>query len=261
MYLEKEFEVSKGLVIKAGQRIMEIYENEDFNVDMKSDNSPLTKADLEANEIIVKGLKENFPRYSILTEEDADDLSRLENEYVWIIDPIDGTKEFIKKNGEFTINVALVKDEEPVLGMVYSPAIDELFYAVKGNGAFEEIKEGKREITVSDNSRFEEMNLSISRSHAGEKEQKIIPLFKNTVPKGSSLKGCLIANGTSDVYFRFGNTHEWDICAMTAVLIEAGGKITDLEGNKIRFNQENTLLNGFVASNNKNHEELVSLAK
>ena len=139
MDLTKELTIAKELAIKAGKEILIIYDSDDFQITNKSENnyaSPLTKADLKANEIIVTKLRKEFPSYAILTEEEKDDKIRLNNDYVWIIDPIDGTKEFIKKNGEFTVNIALVYKNEVVLGVIYVPVSEELYYATKNNGSY-----------------------------------------------------------------------------------------------------------------------------
>jgi 3'(2'), 5'-bisphosphate nucleotidase len=265
MDFESILGVAKELALSSGRKILEIYNSKDFEIKIKEDKSPLTKADTEANEIIVSGLREIFPKHGILTEEEKDNKQRLEKDFVWIIDPLDGTKEFIKRNGEFTVNIGLVRNGKPILGVVYVPAKNELFYALKDKGAFyENIATGQKEkIKSSRREKIDEMILIKSRSHASEKLMKIIDEygFSEIKTSGSSVKGCLIAKGEADVYFRFGNTNEWDICAMHAILNEAGAKITDLNGEKIIYNKDNTLINGFIVSNNKIHEKLVEIAK
>jgi len=234
MTYKKELEIAKHLAVISGKKIMDIY-NTEFSVDKKADESPLTMADLISNESIVGTLKKEFPETYILSEEEKDDKKRLDKEFVWIIDPLDGTKEFIKKNGEFTVNIALVRNGSPVLGVIYAPVLDELYYASKNAGAFFE-KSGKRKkITVSKNRLYEDMTLVVSRSHLSEKMTLIIEKikFKEIKQKGSSLKGCLVSCGEADVYFRLGPINEWDICAMTCLVSEAGGIITDLKGNEI----------------------------
>jgi 3'(2'), 5'-bisphosphate nucleotidase len=255
----EELERAKELALRAGEKILEIYESGEFNVTEKGDKGPLTKADLAANEIIVSGLRSEFPDDGLLTEEERDNKKRLRKERVWIIDPLDGTKEFIFKNGEFTVNIGLVESGKPVLGVVYAPAKGELYYAAKGRGAYYEKGGEKKEIRVSDNKEFSEMVMTCSRSHSGEKEESLKRLFKDCIPSGSSLKGCRIAKGEADVYFRFGPVNEWDICAMNCVLNEAGGMLTNLEGKEIAYNRERTLLDGFLASNGKNHGGLLDL--
>ncbi len=233
----------KEVAVGAGKIILEVY-NEDFDVKIKKDQSPLTKADIKANTYIV----ERLTKYPVLTEENPDNLERLQSNYCWIVDPLDGTKEFISKNGEFTVNIALVYKNRPILGVIYLPVKDELYYAEKGKGAY---FNGKK-IKVSDRKKLSEMILVKSRSHATEKIQKIQDRFAKTIAAGSSLKGCMVARGDADVYFRFGPTHEWDICAMDLIVHEAGGKMTDLNGNTMKYNQRKTLKNGFVLSNTRN---------
>ncbi len=254
-------EIVKKIAIDAGKKIMGFYK-EPYDVERKEDKSPLTEADLEANKIIISGLKNHFPEHAILTEEKEDDSSRLEKEYCWIVDPLDGTKEFIKKNGEFTVNIALVKNNKPILGVIYLPVKETLYYASLGDGAFKEEKGKKTKINVSDRDEINEMILIKSRSHASEKLQKIIQKnnFKDILTAGSSLKGCLVAEGKADVYYRIGPTHEWDICAMDIIVKEAGGKMTDLSGNEIKYNQRDTLINGFLVSNGRKHRELINEA-
>jgi len=265
MDFEKEFFIAKSLARRAGSEIMKIYESE-FKITEKEDEnahrSPLTEADLLANEIIVTGLRRNFPEYSILTEEEKDNKERLNNKYVWIIDPIDGTKEFISRNGEFTVNIALVHQNRPILGVIYAPALDQAFYAAKDQGAC--ISNGnERPIKVSSRSMLNRMILVKSRSHASGKLLELIEknIFARTRTSGSSLKGCLVAKGDSDVYYRLGPVNEWDICAMHAIINAAGGKMTDLDGKEIKYNKEDVKINGFLVSNNTIHKELIEMGK
>ncbi len=263
MDLVKELILAKKLALQAGKKIMEIYENKHISVTIKKEEnreSPLTQADTAANDIIVTGLCQEFPEYAILTEEAIDDKKRLENDYVWIIDPLDGTKEFVNRNGEFTVNIALVYKKEPILGVIYVPVKGEMFYATKGNGAHYEINNKVKKINVSEKENIKEMILVQSKSHSGEKEAAIRKYFAETKSKGSSLKGCLIAQGEADAYFRFGPINEWDVCAMNLIVQEAGGKMTTLDGFVRNYNSENILIpDGFLVSNNKNHEKLLEL--
>lgn len=263
MNYTKELNIAKKTAINAGKKILEFYDKE-YSISEKNDNgykSPLTQADLAANEIIVSELRETFPDYSVLSEEEKDDKKRLDNDYVWIIDPIDGTKEFINKNGEFTVNIALVHKKKPVVGVIYVPVKDELYYAHEGGGAFSEINGVNKKIFSSKTKDINEMILAISRSHSGEREDKIKKMFKEFISRGSSLKGCMVACGDADAYFRFGNTSEWDICAMNMILDEAGAKITTLEGDEISYNNENVLINGFIVSNGMIHDKIIEVLK
>jgi len=260
--VEKELNIAKTLALKAGEKILEIYHSSDFGIEMKSDNSPLTKADLEANKIITEGLRSSFPSYGILTEEEADNDDRLSKEFVWIIDPVDGTKEFISKSGEFTVNIALVQNGQPIIGVVYVPVKDQLFYGSKNAGAFLDHKGETNKIEVSAKNIFSDMIIAISKTHA-TKELDILEKhkFAGVIKCGSSIKGCMVAKGDADVYFRFGPTREWDVCAMHGVLLAAGGIMTNIDGSPMCYNRTDTLNGGFVISNNKIHDKLLSLVK
>lgn len=236
----------------AAGEILRIYQEEIIPVDWKSDNSPLTEADRRANDIIVESLSKNFPDHAILTEESTDDRSRLANEWCWIVDPLDGTKEFIKRNGEFTVNIALSYRRHTVLGVVVTPVTGEVYYAAQGYGAWYE-KDGRVEpIHVSD--KAEDLTMAVSRSHAGADEQRLIQSgrIKNILQSGSSLKGCLVAHGRADVYYRFGPTMEWDTAAMQCIVEEAGGVFRQMDDTEMLYNRENSLNEkGFYAINRK----------
>lgn len=229
----------KKLAIQAGKATLAYYGQPQTTY--KDDRSPLTKADTEANRIITSFLREHFPNHGILTEEEKDTSDRLNKEYVWIIDPLDGTKEFIKKNGEFTINIALTKQGEPILGVIYAPALDLLFSAEQEKGAF------CNDEPIHVSKKTKHLVLAQSRSHA-DGRLKQLPI-ETSITSGSSLKGCLIAQGKADCYVRFGPVNEWDICAMHCIVTEAGGTLKTLLGNRIVFNQKETLINGFMATN------------
>jgi 3'(2'), 5'-bisphosphate nucleotidase len=254
MQTEKAFKLSKELAKKAGQAILNIY-NQEFSIHYKEDQSPLTIADLEANYIITDALRKAFPNIPILTEEEKDNKARLSSDYVFIIDPLDGTKEFIKKNGEFTLNIALVHNQKPIFGVIYLPCKKKLYSALKGKAAFL----NEKPIHVSEVREMSKMTLAKSRSHSSEQIQTIEKHFKDTISAGSSLKGCLLAEGKADAYIRLGPTNEWDICAMSCIIQEAGGTITQLDGKEIPFNQQETLIKGFVASNKQNHSRIIEL--
>jgi 3'(2'), 5'-bisphosphate nucleotidase len=249
----------KSVAIEAGNRIMQVYNRPDFEVQLKSDNSPITLADRLANVYIIEQLQTVFPDFGILSEESKDNPVRLEKPFVWIIDPLDGTKEFIKRNGEFTVNIGLVENGDPRLGVIWVPALADLYFAAEGLGAFYE-RPGQPALPIhcSTRSKIEEMILMKSRSHAGEKEALLIEKYKFTAVRtsGSSIKLCLIACGEADVYFRFGPTSEWDICAANCILEQAGGKLTDCLGNPVLYNRPDPLnRNGFIGSNNTIHTQ------
>lgn len=256
---------TKKVAIEAGKRILEVYNQPDFEVRLKSDNSPITEADKVANEFILEQLQKYYPDFGILTEESKFDNDRLQKSLVWIIDPLDGTKEFIKRNGEFTVNIGLVEDGVPCVGVVYVPVKKDLYYAVKNNSAYVQHDGGVvTQIHCSSNAEIEQMILVKSRSHAGEKLNRLLQKYHFAAVKesGSSIKICMIARGLAEVYFRFGPTNEWDICAAHCVINEAGGKLTDCIGKTIHYNKPDPLnRNGFIASNNAIHPQLVKVAK
>lgn len=236
--------ILKALAVCAGEVIMDIYET-DFSVDYKEDNSPLTMADKQANALIVDGLKKSFPEAAILSEEVKDDKSRRENDYCFIVDPLDGTKEFVKRNGQFTVNIALVYQQRPIVGVIYVPVTKDLYYATKEEGAFKQ--DGStgeiNNLQVSD--KMESIIWVGSKSHSTEKEASLIEEHRGQITEiisaGSSLKGCLVAERKADVYYRFGLTCEWDTAAMHCIAETAGAVIRQMDNTELLYNRENTL--------------------
>ena len=237
---------------EAGNKIMQIYD-QDYDVEYKKDNSPLTDADKSANKIIEDRLNNLSVKLPILSEEGKDISYDIRKywEYFWLVDPLDGTKEFIKKNGEFTVNIALIHNDIPVLGVVYAPALDVCYWAKQGEGAFKDgeklpLKSGKQRNTCK---------IVASRSHMSSDTEEFIESIgsdkkKELVFIGSSLKICLVAEGEADIYPRLGPTMEWDTGAAHAVCLEAGVKfkIYDLEGGNTDFmyNKESLLNKWFI---------------
>ncbi len=217
---------------EAGKIIMEIYQR-DFKIDYKDDKSPLTEADTKSNEIICSKLQELYPNISILSEENKiiDYEERKDWKYYWCIDPIDGTKEFIKKNDEFTVNIALINKNTPVLGVVYAPAIDKMYIAKKNEGAFlngEKLPLAKKKKVFT---------VVASKSHLSEETQifiddlKVKHLNLQADSKGSSLKLCMVADGSADIYPRIAPTMEWDTAAAHAIVLEAGKNVYQYDEN------------------------------
>ncbi|MDR2569457.1 MAG: 3'(2'),5'-bisphosphate nucleotidase CysQ [Oscillospiraceae bacterium] len=241
MNYRRELELAKQAAVLAGMAIMEIYNSDDFDVELKNDNSPLTKADKRANEIIVSMLKTEFHDYAILSEESEDDKSRLKNDYCFVVDPLDGTKEFIKRNGQFTVNIALAYKHKSVMGVIYVPVTKELYYAVDGFGAYYEI-EGKEPVKLKVSDRTTDIRAVMSLSHGCVEMDELIKKhnIKNCVKIGSSLKGCLVAKGEAEVYYRFNPTREWDTAAMQCIAEEAGAIFRQMDGSQMRYNRENT---------------------
>jgi len=213
----------------AGEKIMAIYAH-DFDVDYKDDSSPLTQADLASHHCIVDGLRELTPHIPVLSEEssEAEKLNRMSLETYWLIDPLDGTKEFVKKNGEFTVNIALVSNHQPVFGVVYAPALDVTYWGDKSSGAFKVEGDIEKAITVRPRSaNTADWVVVGSRSHQSDEFKTFMRDYTDAkiVSMGSSLKLCLVAEGKADLYPRLGLTSEWDTAASQAVVEAAGGQV------------------------------------
>ncbi len=237
------------IVKEAGNAIMEIYKK-DFSIECKDDKSPLTEADTEANEIICSALEELYPNIPIMSEENKQTEYEIRKswEYYWCIDPIDGTKEFIKKNGEFTVNIALIHKDTPVLGVVYAPAIDEMYKAKKDEGSFKNNQ--KLPLHVNTNPE-KKLSVVASKSHLSKETQEFIDALKTEqieqVSKGSSLKLCMVAEGIADIYPRLAPTMEWDTAAADAIVRESGKMTCQFENNKpIVYNKVDLLNPWFV---------------
>jgi 3'(2'), 5'-bisphosphate nucleotidase len=239
--LEQICEIAKA----AGAAIMEVYER-GFNVEAKGDDSPLTCADRASHCIIADGLRRGWPDIPILSEEgrEAPYAERRQWKRFWLVDPLDGTKEFIKRNGEFTVNIALVEEGDPVLGVVYVPAQNKLYAGIRGAGAWMENGVGERAaIAVRQPDPERGLTVVMSRSHPSPELETYLKSIQvaEAIEVGSSLKLCAVAEGRADLYPRLGPTMEWDTAAGQAVVESAGGKVTDLEGSNVKYNKENLL--------------------
>ena len=238
--------------ITAGNRVLDFYEL-DTEIIYKKDESPLTKADLDSNKILLSSISKITPNVPILSEEEfiAWDTRKNWKKY-WLIDPLDGTKEFIKKNGEFTINIALIEYNQPVLGIIYAPAFGSLFFSKKNNGSYKIYT--KNNLNTFKNSEKisvkytnnEKIRVIGSRSHSNIAfDNWVKKKFTNfeIIEKGSSLKFCEIAEGKADIYPRFGPTSEWDIAAGHIILLEAGGKLKSIDNKDLVYNAKEDILN------------------
>lgn len=237
----------------AGKAILEIY-RKDLDIQIKKDFSPLTQADLVSHEIITSSLKEITPNTPILSEESIDIpfTERVKWNSYWLVDPLDGTKEFINKNGEFTVNIALIKNNKPVFGVIYVPTMKTTFWGSKDFGSFELNENQELKKIESNKHPNENISFLVSRSHLG-KEKGILDKVGNyeIIIAGSSLKFCLIASGKADAYLRLGPTCEWDTAAGQAIVENAGGFVLGLNNKSLIYNKKN-ILNPFffVSSNN-----------
>jgi len=235
------------IAVAAGQEILTIYQR-DFHVDIKDDNSPVTEADVAANDIIVASLRTITPHIPILSEEGASIPwdERKQWQTFWLVDPLDGTKEFIKRNGEFTVNIALIHDQQPILGVVYAPALDRLYYT-NSEGAFLLHDGETTKLSVQPIPDDETVKIVGSRSHASPEMSLYLTRFKETevIPVGSSLKFCLIAEGNAHCYPRLGPTCWWDTGAGHAVACAAGASVVQLDGTPLLYNHQESVLNPF----------------
>lgn len=250
--------------LEAGKSILDIYQSDDFDVQLKSDESPLTKADIKSHEIISSFLEQT--EIPILSEEGKTIPYEKRQVWkkLWIVDPIDGTKEFIKRNGEFTVNIALVENQKTVLGVIYAPVLKDLYFSQKGLGSFKVkvdlgdydidnlIKEAQRLPLKRENESF---TIVASRSHMSKETEEFISEMKKThesvnlISKGSSLKLCMVADGSADCYPRFAPTMEWDTAAGQAICECAGFKVIDwITKKEMKYNRQELLNNWFLVN-------------
>ena len=240
-----------NIAIKAGEEILKYY-TEDIHVTHKDDSSPLTKADLASNKIIMNALQQLDRTIPILSEESIVEWKERKNwTKYWLVDPLDGTKEFIKQNGEFTVNIALIENNKPILGVIFTPVKFDLYFAQKNYGSYK-INSSSKLINLQEAVKIFVANQSSitriigSRSHSNQTfDSWVNQNFPNSeiVQAGSSLKFCLVAEGAADIYPRFGPTSEWDIAAGHIIVNEAGGRVNTFENTEINYNQKEDLLN------------------
>lgn len=232
----------------AGRRILEIYAT-DFSVQQKSDRSPVTAADIAAQEIIVQGLQRLTPDLPVLSEESSQIpfAQRRRWETYWLVDPLDGTKEFVNRNGDFTVNIALVQKHAPVVGVVHIPVENSSYYGVVGAGAYRRKTGGVPEAIHVRALGSGPVRVVASRSHRGELLDGYLEKLgaHAIVSRGSALKFCLVAGGAADVYPRLGPTSEWDTAAGHAVLLAAGGQVINVDGSALDYNTKESLLNPY----------------
>jgi 3'(2'), 5'-bisphosphate nucleotidase len=254
-----ELDVAIEAAVKAGDVILEFYDVA-YETSTKSDDSPITEADLKSNDIIKKILSKT--NHSILSEEDKDDQSRLTKEIIWIVDPLDGTSDFIDKTGEFTVMIALVKNKKPVLGVIGWPTEKTIFAAQVGKGAFRYSNDRWEKIHVTDVTELSECRAVGSRHHLSDTEKMFIKKLgiEDFTSIGSSLKVGKISSGEAEAYITTTNKmKEWDSAASYCIISEAGGKMTDMYGNDISYN--NKIVNhqnGILVTNGLVHEKIIN---
>ena len=263
MNLEELVEPITALAVEAGNAILAVYATE-FDVESKSDESPLTQADLASHNCIAAGLAQLTPDIPVISEEDG--LPEFEvrgqwNRY-WLIDPLDGTKEFVNRNGEFTVNIALIDDGRPIFGVVHVPVQDKTYIGCEGRGSVLREDGVDKPISVSSTSN-QPVRIVGSRSHLGTSLVAFLGKLgeHDMVAMGSSLKFCTVAEGNADIYPRLGLTSEWDTAAAQAVVEQAGGKVLELDGKPLSYNQKADILNPwFVVTGPDDHDWLALLA-
>ncbi len=218
----------------AGRAALEVYSG-DFDVHRKDDHSPVTEADLRVHDILTERLPDILG-LTVLSEESADNAGTTGREF-WLVDPLDGTKEFIKKTGEFTVNVALIRDGAPVMGVVHAPAIGVTWWAAVGIGAFEARDQEEFRAIAPRVPAGSPLRVAVSRDHVSDKDRELLLALEKieAVPMGSSLKFCRVASGEADLYVRFGRTMEWDTGAAQCVVESAGGRVVDLSGQRLSY--------------------------
>ncbi|MGK0271436.1 MAG: 3'(2'), 5'-bisphosphate nucleotidase [Cocleimonas sp.] len=247
----------RRIAIEAGEKIMEVYESGfDIETKSKSDDSPVTTADLVANKVIDQGLKKLATQFPILSEESAhlSFAERSSRKIYWLIDPLDGTKEFINRRDSFTVNIALIHENQSILGVVYAPALKLSYFACKGNGSFKQKGKNINVESEAISARNLPDNHAIfvgSRSHTGDAMQTFLGKFKadqgdyDLQSMGSSLKMCMVAEGTADLYPRLWLTSEWDTAAAHCIVDEAGGRIVKTDMTPLLYNTKDSLLNPY----------------
>jgi 3'(2'), 5'-bisphosphate nucleotidase len=253
-----ELDIAIKAAQEASKKILEIYES-DYNTFTKSDDSPVTDADLKSNEVINEILSNT--KYSILSEEDVDDQNRLSKDMIWIVDPLDGTSDFIDKTGEFTVMIALIQNKKPILGVIAWPTEKILFIAQKNCGAFRYSNGKWEKILVTKIDELSKCRIVGSRHHLSNKEKKFIKKIgiKEFTSIGSSLKVGKISSGEAEAYITTTNKmKEWDTAASYCIISEAGGKMTDMIGNELTYNNKNVYhQNGILVTNGLIHDKII----
>ena len=254
---ERELEAALNAVNSVRGLILDIYNSSDLGVEIKEDNSPVTKADKAADKKIREILSTAFPLYSLLTEESVDDKTRLSNDYVWIVDPIDGTKDFVAKNGEFSVNIGLSYKHKAVLGVILIPVTGEIYYGVENQGSYYLKDKDAKPVRIYCNDKIRDVTTLVSNFHSNQTEMDMIKkhsdIIKHQRKLGATLKGCAIARGDAEMSYRFSsNTKEWDTCAMQIIVEEAGGYLLKFDGTPIIYNREDVYNHdGYIICNRK----------
>lgn len=251
---QAQLDILCQLAKAAGHEIMDVYQGQ-IDTWQKEDNSPLTQADLRADKAIRSGLEMYFPHVFILSEESRSAEQDTIPETLFLVDPLDGTKEFLKRNDEFTVNIALVHQGKVVAGVVFAPALNELFYAAQGLGCWKEDMTGKQSLSIQPRDETQPLRVIGSRSHGSAQLDDWLETLHQPytlMTAGSSLKFCRVADGQADIYPRFGLTSQWDTAAAQCIVEQAGGKVADLAGKPLTYGLERAILNPFFVASSLN---------
>jgi len=254
--LQRELDLAREAALSAGDILERYFRDRGFEIDQKGKDNPVTTADFDADHEIKRLLRAPFPEYGWLSEETADNSDRLSCHRVWIVDPLDGTKEFIKGIPEFVIAIALAEAGHPILGVTYNPIKREMFWCARGSGCYMD----SRQVRVTLTPTLEHATVLASRSETSRGEWKTYEGKLRVNPIGSvAYKLALVAAGRADATFTRTPKSEWDIASGAALVVEAGGRITDIDGSEMLFNKPSVKLKGFVASNALLHQEIERL--
>jgi 3'(2'), 5'-bisphosphate nucleotidase len=263
--MDKELDIAKKLALEAGGILVKYYQS-GTAVDWKAPGDPVTAADRDASKLIVGSLRKEFPGHAVLCEEEPDDPTRLERSHVWMIDPMDGTREFIEHRGEFAVQIGLAVNGTPVLGIVYQPTANRFYYAAQGLGAFLESDGMVSKLRVSPEETASRLTIAESRSHRSARVQAVRERLRipDSIMSGSvGLKIGVICEGRAHLYLHTGHrTHLWDTCGPEAILREAGGRMTDVANQPLRYDMiEERNLNGIVATNAVIHDRVIQVTQ
>jgi myo-inositol-1(or 4)-monophosphatase len=270
--LQRELDLAREAALSAGEILERYFRDRGFDIDQKGKDNPVTTADFDADHEIKRLLRAPFPEYGWLSEETVDNPDRLSCHRLWIVDPLDGTKEFIKGIPEFVVAIALAEDGHPILGVTYNPIKREMFWCARGRGCYMEsgtafpgcppdrLESRSHRVHVTSTPALEHATVLASRSETSRGEWKSYEGKVRVNPIGSvAYKLALVAAGRADATFTRTPKSEWDIASGAALIVEAGGRITDIDGSEMRFNKPSVKLKGFVASNALLHDEIERL--
>jgi 3'(2'), 5'-bisphosphate nucleotidase len=265
-YAGAELAAAREACLAAGAIIRRYYESGPITANLKADESPLTAADLAANDAILALLADRFPADAILSEESTDDLVRLERARVWIVDPLDGTRDFVARTGDFAVHVGLAVDGRPAVGAVYQPIGDRLFWATRGGGAFVRDRGGERRLEVSERTAIETARVGVTRLARTDNLSRFLAdtgLEARARDIGASLKMMAVAEGRCEVSICLhGREKEWDTCAPELIVTEAGGRATDVDGQVFVYNRTTVAhARGILMTNGPLHAQLAALAQ